>query len=139
MSHFTRAELIRSVSASAHGIDNSPPASILPHLDFTLAGLERVRAFLGAPLIISSGYRCQELNRAVGGAPSSQHMLGQAADFTAPSFGDPQKIAGALAAARRFLGIDQLILEPAWVHISFTLTPRYQFLACKGGSYTEVV
>lgn len=137
--HFSRIELIRSKIAQARGIDNTPPDSILPALDFTIAGLERVRYALGQPMIISSGYRCFELNQAVGGSPRSQHMAGQAADFTAPAFGDPQKIVAVLTPMRFLLGIDQLILESGWVHASFALAPRYQVLSAIGGGRTQTL
>jgi zinc D-Ala-D-Ala carboxypeptidase len=126
--HFTRAELIRSKVAQALSLDNTPPEHLLPHLDFTMAGLERLRAFLGHPIVVSSGYRSPELNAAVKGSPRSQHMSGQAADFTCPGFGSPEDVVRALMPMRFVLGIDQLILEPGWVHASFTLAPRYQVL-----------
>jgi hypothetical protein len=47
--------------------------------------LEKVRAITGEPLRINSGYRCPELNAAVGGSPTSYHMLGLAADFDPPA------------------------------------------------------
>lgn len=51
-----------------------------PHL---IHHLERLRAIVGRPLVIVSGYRCAEHNRRVGGAPESQHLLGRAADIEA--------------------------------------------------------
>lgn len=122
--NFTRDELIRSTVALARGIDNTPPGPVLVHLEFTIAGAERIRSALGAPLIISSGYRSPELNAAVHGSKTSQHMLGQALDFVCPAFGDPEKIVRELAPKRRVLGIDQMILEKTWVHVSFTLEDR---------------
>jgi uncharacterized protein YcbK (DUF882 family) len=47
----------------------------------TLEVLERVRAHFGAPVVVNSGCRCAEHNRAVGGAPNSQHVLARAADI----------------------------------------------------------
>lgn len=139
MSHFTKLELIRSRKAQELGIDNEPPIEVSRALDFTLAGCERVRAFLGMPMVISSGYRCPRLNDAVGGAESSQHLRGEAVDFTAPGFGTPIRIVEALVHVRRQLGIDQLILEAGWVHMSFTLSPRYQVLRALPGGKFEVI
>ena len=90
-------------------------------------GLERVRMLTGFPLEISSGYRSPELNRRVGGANSSQHVQGLAADFTCAEFGSPVDIIKAI----RDSGIefDQCILEYAkWVHISFSKVPRGRVL-----------
>jgi hypothetical protein len=137
--HFTRAELIRSKTAQERGIDNSPPEHLLAELDFTQAGCERIRAALGFPMIIHSGYRCPQLNDAVGGSPSSQHMAGQAVDFTCPAFGSPLLIVERLKPLMQVIGIDQMILEKSWVHVSFTLQPRYQALrALLDGTYETV-
>lgn len=127
--NFTYAEMIRSRTAQERRIDNrlSPPG-LLQALEFTMAGLERVRAALGSPMEILSGYRCPELNAAVRGAPDSQHMRAEAADFVCPDFGGPGEIVEKLTPLRFMLGIDQLILEPSCVHVSFTLAPRYQVL-----------
>jgi hypothetical protein len=84
-------------------------------------------------MLISSGYRSPALNVEVGGSKTSQHMLGQAADFVSPSYGDPEQIVKGLSRLIYLLGIDQLILEESWVHVSFTLTPRYQVLRAVGG------
>ncbi len=133
--HFSRAELIRSARAVALHIDNIPPKDLDPALAFTMAGLERIRAFLRHPMKIHSGYRCLALNNAVGGSEDSQHMKGEAVDWTCPAFGDSRKVALALAPMVPILGIDQLILEPGWVHTSFTLDPRHELLRCVGGKY----
>lgn len=122
--HFTLEELI----ATQHrGVDNTPPANVLQCLMATALGLEAVRERLGVPVIISSGYRCPELNKAVGGQPNSQHLTGQAADFIAPRFGTPAMVAAALRDSA--VEYDQLIVEfGRWVHISFGPKPRRQAL-----------
>jgi len=126
--HFTLAEFTTSQEAARRGIDNTPPATVIERLKRTAQGLEAVRVRLGcAPIIINSGYRCLELNAAIGGSKTSQHMTGEAADIICPRFGVPVEIAAAL----RDSGIeyDQLILEfGRWVHISFSDKPRHQAL-----------
>ena len=104
------------------------------------AGLESVRALLGAELDISSGFRCDELNQAVGGAPSSQHTLGLAADFVCPAFGTPLQISHAIAVSA--LAYDVLIHEYGrWVHMSFGAAKRCRLLTiCEDGAgYREGV
>lgn len=136
VANFTMKELCRSLVAEDKCIDNTPPPSVLKQLEFTIAGLERLRAFLGAPIRINSGYRSKALNDAVGGSPSSQHMFGEAVDFVCPGYGSPRAVAESLSRAMPLLGIDQLIFEHTWVHVSFTLWPRYEVLTRKsGGKY----
>lgn len=124
-SHFTLAEFTRSNKATALGIDNNPPPEVLPRLIQTAEMLERVRTTLGVPVLISSGYRNFEVNKAVGGVTSSDHLRGDAADIVAPSYGSPQKVAKALAPLISVLGIGQIILEGVggkrWVHVSTRL------------------
>jgi hypothetical protein len=125
--HFSLSELTHSDTATRKGINNTPPPAAMSALLRTATGLEGVRALLGVPVLVSSGFRCRELNELVGGQPLSQHTLGQAADFTAPLYGDPEKIAVRLI--KSGLAFDQLLVEfGRWVHCSFTATPRRQAL-----------
>lgn len=120
--HFTLAELCASNKAAQLGLDNTPAQELTPRLIRLAEMLERVRSTLGVPVIITSGYRGQQLNRAVGGVTSSDHTQGHAADIVAPRFGSPHAIASALAPLVSTLGIGQLILEGVkgkqWVHLS---------------------
>lgn len=102
--NFSLAELTASATAQRRGIDNHPGLEIISHLAQLAMHLERVRHALGdKPMIISSGYRCPDLNQAVGGARRSAHMEGWAADFTCPDFGSPLQIVKALAEFERGL------------------------------------
>lgn len=128
--HFSLAELVASNEAARRGIDNSPTPEALAALKRTALGLETVRMRLGgAPIIISSGYRCLALNRAIGSKDTSQHLLGEAADFICPRFGSPAHIVSVLKDSD--VPYDQLILEYArsgggWVHVSFSERNRRQ-------------
>lgn len=115
--HFTYDELVFSQTAARQGIDNTPPPEVLKNLKHLAAQLERVRAALGGvPMLISSGYRCDELNVAIGGARNSQHKTGLAVDFTAPSFGTVLQTAKAVAKCG--VAFDQVIYEfGRWVHL----------------------
>jgi len=81
--HFYLEELTASSKAKALKIDNTPSPEILENLKALALALEMIRSVCGEPLKISSGYRCPALNKAVGGAVSSQHVKGYAADFSA--------------------------------------------------------
>jgi len=110
-----------------------PPAATIENLRRLADGLEQVLTLLGNPLSISSGYRCPSLNIAVGGSPSSQHVLGLAADFTCEDFGSPLAIAQAIGESN--INFDQCILEyDRWVHISFSSTPRGRLLTIHDAS-----
>ena len=76
--------------------------------------LQPLRDAWGGPLFINSGYRCPELNKAVGGVATSQHCKGQAADVGVT---DPYALAK--LAKRMRLDYDQMILYPSFVHFSY--------------------
>lgn len=125
--HFTLEEMVRSQTASRRSIDNTPPASVVGELTRTAAQMEKVRAALGQPVYVTSGFRCSELNIAIGGAPTSAHQSGSAVDFTCVAFGTPYEVAKFLAGSD--IKFDQLIYEfKDWVHISFDARMRGQVL-----------
>lgn len=133
--HFSLKELIFSQTAQDNEINNTPDAEVMRTLLFTMAGLERVRACVNWPIKINSGYRCEALNALVGGSPNSQHMRGEAVDITCPVLKDPRTLAAFLSGKMQLLGIDQLIRESTWVHLSFTLKPRYEVLTKTATGY----
>jgi zinc D-Ala-D-Ala carboxypeptidase len=122
--HFTLSELTYSDTAIMQGIDNTPPQDAIDQLAETADMLEEIRSACGNhPVTISSGYRCPELNKAVGGAANSAHLYGCAADFTIPAFGTPLAICERLQPVMEQLGIDQLIYEGTWVHVGRPIPP----------------
>ena len=125
--HFTLEEMIASQEGARRGLDNTAPADVLEHLRDMCAKLEEVRALLGRPIMISSGYRSPQINAAVGGSATSAHMYGYAADFICPSFGPPLAVCQAIEESG--LGYDQLIHEfGAWTHLSFDPRSRRESL-----------
>ena len=136
--HFFLSEIVRSDTAARRGIDNSPPPAILARLrDILAPGLEVVRVICGNHVVhVTSGYRCPELNAAIGSIPTSAHVLGYAADIQIPACGTPAQVARILAKAheRGEIEYDQLIFEfGSWVHISFDPRMRCQNLTYKHG------
>lgn len=80
--YFTLQEFINSATARKRGISNLPDFEIVDHLDALVSDfLDPLRAAYGMPITVTSGYRNDALNRAVGGVPTSVHKLGWAADL----------------------------------------------------------
>ena len=121
--HFTMEELYASATATAKGINNKPSVQQMINLVYLCAYvLEPLRVAMGEPIKIGSGFRCQQLNKAVGGVYNSQHMKGQAADLCID--GDIQKGRKWFNYIKNHLPFDQLIWEhnskgTYWVHVSF--------------------
>lgn len=128
--NFTLEELTTSETAMRHGIDNTPGPIAYQNLVRLAKFLEEVRKVLGKPVLINSAYRSPEVNAAVKGSKSSQHMVGCAADIRVPGM-SPNEVCKAIIASE--LQYDQLIREfDSWTHISITneesSTPRGQTL-----------
>ena len=82
MKFFSIAEMTKSDTARRLGIDNTPSDDIKKNLTlFINTVLDPIREDWGSPIIVSSGYRCPELNKAVGGVKTSGHMYGYCADL----------------------------------------------------------
>ena len=139
--HFMLEELTFSSTAQRLGIDNTPSLEMVAILTKTAIALEQVRALLNVPMHVDSGYRCEALNKAVGGVANSAHIEGYAVDFIAPDFGTPLEIARAIAASS--IQFDQCICEGTWVHISFDPRMRRQTLTAtfgpNGATYSQGV
>lgn len=135
--NFSLRELTYSSTAQDLKLDNTPSAEVLERLKYTAVKMEAVRQLLGnRPITVTSGYRGPQLNKAVGGSATSQHSKGEAVDFKCYGFGDARKICLELLKHKDLLEYDQLILEPTWVHISFTLgTPRKKELTYLGKNH----
>lgn len=122
--HFTIEEMYASATAKRLGIDNKPSVQKMINLVYLCAFvLEPLRVAMNEPIKISSGYRCEKLNKAVGGVYNSQHLKGQAADLCID--GDIEKGKRWFNYIKDHLPFDQLIWEhnpktgSYWVHVSF--------------------
>jgi hypothetical protein len=128
--HFTWDEACISTHRE---IDNTIPVTLKNTIKFTASRMERVRALLQEAITVNSWYRCYELNAAVGGSKTSQHVLGEAIDFISPKYGKPIAVVRKIAAYWDLIKFDQLILEYTWIHISFVgsvpgINPRGEVL-----------
>ena len=127
--NFTLEEFTRSNNAGRMGINNEPDAGQIADLQkLCIRLLQPLRDIYGEPFYINSGFRSPELNRLVGGVPSSQHTKGQAADVRVK---DPRRLLTELL--RSGLDFDQAILYPTFLHLSYNVTNNCkQVLYAKG-------
>ena len=80
--HFAVQEILYSQTAKKHNIDNTPKDEvIIDNLNYTIRRLEEIRVGYGKPIIVNSCYRCDELNKLVGGVKDSKHVKGLAVDL----------------------------------------------------------
>ena len=146
MIYFTIDELTKSCTAERLGIDNTPDACIRLNLERLVKNvLDPLRMKYGQPIIVCSGYRCPELNKAVGGAGNSQHMKGQAADIYCANRSPVINRLLACVLISDNIPFDQLILEkvdelgfPQWLHVSYSPNPRREILLFDGKKYKKV-
>ena len=123
-SYFTIEEMISSATALREGIDNRPNKCAY-HLLHVLVDqlLDPIREAWGEPIVVSSGYRCKELNALVGGAKNSHHMLGCAADIIAGNKADHRRLFYLIQQMQQEgkIRFTQLIAEEGyrWLHISY--------------------
>lgn len=114
MKYFTIQELTESATAKRLKIDNRPKIEAAQSLIYLVETvLDPARRLFGNPIKVNSGYRSPALNKAVKGAPTSQHMKGEAADITSS---DNSRLFEIL----KSLPFDQLIWENdgEWIHVS---------------------
>ena len=115
---FSISELITSDTAARHNINNMPDIRALDSmLELIYYVLQPLREIIKKPMKITSGFRNSEVNRLVGGARNSQHLTGQAADFTI----DEMTPAAVIEIVKKSgIEFDQVINEyNKWTHISF--------------------
>ena len=124
--NLTLAECTKSTTASRLGINNTPDDEwIIENLRAIASDIfQPLRESFGCPIYVSSGYRSEALNKAIGGSKRSQHIQGRALDLDADVFGVCTN-AQIFNYIRENLVFDQLIWEfgdddsPDWVHVSF--------------------
>ena len=121
--HFRLSEFTQSATARRLGIKNEVSSQQLSNLVLLCRYvLEPLRRRFGKPIYVNSGYRCQELNRAVGGAVKSYHLYGRAADIRAAKIEDNETLFRLIKELR--LPVHELLREqvikgiPTWVHVA---------------------
>ena len=134
MKHFKLREFVKSSTAKRLGISNVPNNEEIDNIEKLVVNiLDPLREAYGKPIIITSGFRCEELNRAVKGASNSQHRTGQAADIRTVE-DTPEENKKLYDLIKELdLPFDQLIDEYNfnWVHVSYSNRHRRQTLKVK--------
>lgn len=119
MKYFSIEEMTKSDTAKAKGIDNTPSQEVIDNLTKLIeAILDPLREWYGSVIYINSGYRCEALNKAVGGVSNSFHLYGQGADITAGSREENEKL---FTYIKDNLPFTELGWEGkgAWIHIGY--------------------
>lgn len=125
MKYFSIAEFLRSDAAEKYQVSNIPGdeelSKVLTNIN-TLVDrvLDPLRAMIGRPIIITSGYRSRQINELVGGSKTSQHLTGKAADFHVRGF-TPQQMNVVYQTIQMLFDFDQLIFYPSKniIHVSW--------------------
>lgn len=128
---FTLEEFTRSSTAKRLKIDNTPNDNIIRNIQYGVQMvLDPLRRIHQAPIIITSGYRCAALNKAVGGVANSWHTKGNAADIRVKNEEEAKAIFQTL---KTLPSVDTVLFEHSatsiWMHVQWdmTRTPRHHF------------
>lgn len=139
MTYFSIKEMCKSSTAKKLNIDNTPTAEIEKKLTVLIEEcLDPIREKFGNPIMVTSGYRCPQLNAACGGSPTSEHKTGFAADIDTS---DNTRLWEVITSGD--FKWTQLINEypdengePSWIHISYNPDNlKCEKLMCKNGIY----
>jgi len=120
--HFSVEEMLRSSFAQRNGISNAPDTSSYYKILFNLGRLcsivlEQIRLIIHKPVIINSGYRNFEVNKAIGGVSNSRHLTGCAADFSIKGLSKAE-VENLKAWARMNSDIKEFIVHDTYIHIA---------------------
>ena len=128
---FSLAELTRSDTAARHKIDNTPNKAIIDNLQYGVdMVLDPLRRLYGKPIKINSGFRCEQLNKLVGGVTNSWHQVGNAADIHISSAEEAKILFSNL---QKLPSVDTVLFEHSktaqWLHVQWnkTRTPRHHY------------
>lgn len=128
--NLTLSEMTKSQTAKRLGIDNNPTELHFKNMQVLAKNIfQPLRDYFGVPFSVSSGYRSEALNKAIGGSKTSQHCKGEAIDIDRDYRHDPNN-AEVFYYIKNNLDFDQLIWEfgtqnnPNWVHVSYNTSGK---------------
>lgn len=122
--YFTKEDVTHSDTALRLQIDNSLPDNLIENVNFSCHQLSLARLHVNLPFLVTSWYRCPDLNQAIGSRQTSDHIKGLAIDFKCPDLGTPLQVCKGLlqfAEDTPTFFWDQIIHEFGhWCHVSFS-------------------
>ena len=125
MKYFSYSEFFKSDTAEKYQVNNIPEdaqlSQVLGNIKALVSNiLDPLRAMIGRPIIITSGYRSQRVNELVGGSKTSQHLSGKAADIHIQGH-TPQQMDMVYRTIQMYYDFDQLIFYPSKniIHVSW--------------------
>lgn len=128
---FTLKELTKSSTATRLKINNTPNEEVFRNLQYGVQMvLDPLRRIHQQPIIITSGYRCAQLNKEVGGVPNSWHTKGNAADIHIKDENEAREIFNIL---KTLPSVDTALFEHSrqsqWIHVQWDMnkTPRHHY------------
>lgn len=128
---FSLEEFTRSTTAKRLKIDNTPSDEVIRNIQYGVQMvLDPLRRILQEPIIITSGYRCAALNKAVGGVTSSWHTKGNAADLRVK---DEEEAKAIFQVLKTLPSVDTVLFEHStssiWMHVQWDMerTPRHHY------------
>lgn len=125
--NFSLEEFTRSATADRLGIRNRPLFEHVLNLSYLASRMEVVRRILDdRPIKITSGYRCHQLNIAVGGSATSDHLKGLACDFLKPPGYSNNELKDLFMS--QFGNFDQIIIYPSFIHLGLGSQMRRQVI-----------
>lgn len=120
--YFTIKEMTKSQTAELYHIDNTPAKEVVENLKKVMYILDIVRVYIGKPILVNSGYRCNKLNEMVGGVQKSMHTKGLAADFRTRDNKDINIMYEFLKKNQKKFKIIELINYTHFIHIGVSET-----------------
>lgn len=128
---FTLEEFTRSSTAQRLKIDNTPGDEVVRNIQYGVQMvLDPLRRIIRSPIIITSGFRCSALNKAVGGVANSWHTKGNAADIR---ISDEEEAKTIFQALKTLPSVDTVLFEHStstiWMHVQWDMerTPRHHY------------
>lgn len=115
--YFNIKEMTESQTARVYHINNTPSEKVIGNLKKVMYILDMVRTYIGKPILINSGYRCEKLNEIVGGVQNSMHTKGLAADFKTREKQDINTMFEFLKKNQKEFKIKELINYKTFIHM----------------------